>query len=92
MLHPPHFSCYTPPFVPVTKSKRSPVTRKTPQIGPSNRLRKPGCPIRRIVVNRDPFRKLRFGKCHEFFVPPHRSLHPSVLAHKFHRRRCVAPP
>ena len=28
MLHSPHFSCYTPPFVPVTKSMRTPVTRK----------------------------------------------------------------
>ena len=56
MLHPPHFSCYTPPFVPVTKSMRSPVTRKTPQIGPSNRLRKPRGPVRRVAVNRDPFR------------------------------------
>ena len=33
MLHTPHFSCYTPPFVPVTKNRRPPVTQKTPQIG-----------------------------------------------------------
>ena len=26
MLHPQHFSCYTPPFVPVTKSMRPFVT------------------------------------------------------------------
>ena len=26
MLHPQHFYCYTPPFVPVTKSMRSFVT------------------------------------------------------------------
>ena len=71
MLHPPHFSCYTPPFVPVTKNKRPPVTRKTPQIGPSNRLRKPGCPVRRIVVNRDSFRDLGSGQ----FVERCRPLH-----------------
>ena len=29
---------------------------KRPQIRSSNRLRKPGGPVRRIVVNRDPFR------------------------------------
>ena len=32
---------------------------KHPEFGPSNRLRKPRCPERRIVVNRDSFRKLR---------------------------------
>ena len=46
---PPHFSCYTPPFVSVTKNKRSFVTRKTPQIGslkpaPSTPAPKTGLP------------------------------------------------
>ena len=47
---------------------------KHPRFGPSNRLRKPGRPKRRIVVNRDPFREFHFGKCHEFLVPFHRFL------------------
>ena len=39
---------------------------KHPGFGPSNRLRKSGGPVRRITINRDPFHKLRFGKCQEF--------------------------
>ena len=70
VFHPHGFLCSTPPFVPGTKSMRSPVEHeKHPGFGLSNRLRKPGCPVRRIVVNRDPFRKLRFGKFQEFLVP-----------------------
>ena len=43
MLHSPHFSCYTPPFVPVTKSMRSFVNMKNtpdlaPQTGSENRV------------------------------------------------------
>ena len=38
---------------------------KHPGFGLSYRLRKPGCPERRIVVNRDPFCKLRFGEALE---------------------------
>ena len=56
---------------------------KHPGFGPSNRLRKPGRPKRRIVVNRDPFREIRFGKYQEFLVPIRRLINPSVLAHKF---------
>ena len=82
MLHSPHFSCYTPPFVPVTKSMRTPVTRKTPQIGPSNRLRKPGGAVRRIAVNRDPFREIRFGKFSQRHVPLPGLAHPAVLRQK----------
>ena len=44
MLHHPHFSCYIPPFVPVTKNKRSFVTRKTPQIGSLKPAPKNGLP------------------------------------------------
>ena len=41
----PHaFSCYTPPFVSVTKNKRSFVTRKTPQIGSLKPAPKNGLP------------------------------------------------
>ena len=69
VFHPHSFLCHTPPFVPVAKSMRPPGHEKHPGFGPSNRLRKPGGPVRRIVVNRDPFRKLRFGKCQEFLVP-----------------------
>ena len=59
----PHaFFRYTPHFVPVPKNKRPPVPRKAPQIRSSNRLRKPGCQERRIVVNRDSFHDLGFQK------------------------------
>ena len=61
MFHPHAFLCRTPPFVPAAKNKRPQRHEKHPEFGPSNRLRKPRCPERRIVVNGDPFRKLRFG-------------------------------
>ena len=44
MLHSPHFSCYTPPFVPVTKSMWPSVTRKTHQKGPFKPAPKIGWP------------------------------------------------
>ena len=56
---------------------------KHPGFGPSNRLRKPRGPVRRVAVNRDPFHKLRFGNHQEFLVPLHRLIKPSVLPQKF---------
>ena len=56
---------------------------KHPGFGPSNRLRKSGGPVRRIVVNRDPFRKVRFGKYQEFLVPLPGLNQPAVLPQKF---------
>ena len=57
------FSRYTPPFVPVPERlSGSKYHEKHPGFGLSNRIGKPCCPVGRIVVNRDPFRKLRFGK------------------------------
>ena len=56
---------------------------KHPGFGLSYRLRKPGGPVRRIAVNRDPFRKLRFGKFPQGDVPIYGLLHPSVLVEKF---------
>ena len=44
---------------------------KHPGFGPSNRLRKPGCPERRIVVNRDPFRHPRFREALELRSSQH---------------------
>ena len=44
MSRPHAFSCYTPPFVPVTKNRRSFVTRKTPQIGSLKPAPKNGLP------------------------------------------------
>ena len=38
---------------------------KHPGFGSSNRIGKPCCPVRRIAVNRDPFRKLRFREALE---------------------------
>ena len=38
---------------------------KHPGFGPSNRLRKSGGPVRRIIVNRDPFRHPRFREALE---------------------------
>ena len=67
---PTAFSWNTPPFVPVPKSISGPkFHEKHPGFGSSNRIGKPCCPVRRIVVNRDPFRKLLFGKFQEFLVP-----------------------
>ena len=81
---PPRFLCTPPPLSLEQKACGPQEHEKHPGFGLSNRLRKPGCPERRIVVNRDPFRKLRrFGKFQEFHVPLRRALHPSVLAHKF---------
>ena len=76
-VHPPPLSLYR-------KISGSKYHEKLTKNAPSNRLRKPGCPVGRIVVNRDPFHKLRrFGKFQEFHVPIRSALHPSVLAHKF---------
>ena len=82
---PPRFFMEHPPLCPCSKKHAAPSLEheKHPGFGLSNRLRKPGCPVRRIVVNRDPFRKLRFGKFQEFDVPIRMALHPSVLAQKF---------
>ena len=57
---------------------------KHPGFGPSNRLRKPGRPKRRIIVNRDPFREIRFGKLFQRHVPLPGLTHPAVLPQKFH--------
>ena len=74
----------TPPLLSLWQKACGPLGHeKHPGFGPSNRLRKPRCPKRRIVVNRDPFHKLRFGKCQEFLVPFRRLMNSSVLAHKF---------
>ena len=84
MFHPHAFLCRTPPFVPAAKSISGPQRHeKHPEFGPSNRLRKPRCPERRIAVNRDPFRKLCFGKFPQGDVPIYGLLHPSVLVEKF---------
>ena len=61
VFHPHAFLCHTPPLSLGQKLSGPLGHEKHPEFGPSNRLRKPRCPERRIVVNRDPFRKLRFG-------------------------------
>ena len=53
---------YTPPLSLYRKACGCLYHEKHPDFTGSTRLRKPGCPVGRIVVNRDPFRKLRFGK------------------------------
>ena len=61
---------YTPTLFPGTppplslyrKTSGSKYHEKHPGFGSSNRIGKPCCPVGRIVVNRDTFRKLRFGK------------------------------
>ena len=50
MFHPPLCPCYK-------KHAAFWNMKNTPDLANSNRLRKPGCPVRRIVVNRDPFRE-----------------------------------
>ena len=81
---PPRFFMPHPPLCPWGKKLSGPQGHeKHPRFGPSNRLRKPGCPKRRIVVNRDPFREIRFGKFQEFLVPFRPLIHPSVLPQKF---------
>ena len=50
-----------------------------PQTGSENRVARNV----EIVVNRDPFREIRFGKCQEFHVPFRPLIHPSVLPQKF---------
>ena len=83
MSHPHAFLCPTPPLSLGQKISGPLGHEKHPGFGPSNRLLKPRGPVRRIAVNRDPFHKLRFGKCQEFLVPFRPLIHPSVLAHKF---------
>ena len=51
----------TPPPLSLWQKISGPQGMKTPQIGPSNRLRKSRGAERRIIVNRDAFRKVRFG-------------------------------
>ena len=84
MFH-PHAFYVTPPPLSLFGKKHAVLLEheKHPGFGPSNRLRKPGCPVRRIVVNRDPFRKLRFGKFQEFLVPLPGLNQPAVLPQKF---------
>ena len=83
VFHPHAFYVTPPPLSLYQKACGPQYHEKHPKFGPSNRLRKPGCPVRRITVNRDPFRKLRFGKFQEFHVPFPGLLHPSVLPQKF---------
>ena len=74
-----------PPHLPDDPKLSGPLGHeKHPRFGPSNRLRKPGCPKRRIVVNRDPFREIRFGKLSQRHVPLPGLAHPAVLRQKFH--------
>ena len=56
---------------------------KHPEFGPSNRLRKPRCPERRIVVNRDPFRDLGFRAALKLHRPAPGSPEASILRQKF---------
>ena len=62
VFHPHSFLCHPPPLSLWQKACGPQWHEKHPGFGPSNRLRKPGRPKRRIVVNRDPFREIRFGK------------------------------
>ena len=74
MCTPPRFFPVHPPLCPCTEKQAAFRTAQNPpDFTGSNCLRKSGCPERRIAVNRDTFRKFRFGKCHEFLVPLHRS-------------------
>ena len=83
MFH-PHAFYATPPFVPAAKSMRPPVRHeKHPGFGPSNRLRKSGGPVRRIVVNRDPFRDLGFRAALKLHRPAPGSPEASILRQKF---------
>ena len=53
---PTAFLCSHPPLCPWNKKHAVLWNMKnTPDLALSYRLRKPGCPERRIVVNRDPF-------------------------------------
>ena len=79
MFQPHALLCRTPPLSLRQKACGPQRHEKHPGFGPSNRLRKPRGPVRRIAVNRDPFHKLRFGKYHEFLVPIRRLINPSVL-------------
>ena len=65
MFHPHAFLCRTPPLSLRQKACGPQRHEKHPGFGPSNRLRKPRCPKRRIVVNRDPFRHPRFREALE---------------------------
>ena len=56
---------------------------KHPGFGPSNRLRKPGCPVRRITINRDPFRDLGFRAALKLHRPAPGSPEASILRQKF---------
>ena len=56
---------------------------KHPGFGSSNRLRKPRCPVRRILVNRDPFRDLGFRAALKLHRPAPGSPEASILRQKF---------
>ena len=53
------FSGTPPPLSLYRKACGSKYHEKHPGFGSSNRIGKPRCPVSRIAVNRDPFRKLR---------------------------------
>ena len=81
---PTAFLCHTPPFVPVAKSISGPQWHeKHPEFGSSNRIGKPCGPVRRIVVNRDPFRDLGFRAALKLHRPAPGSPEASILRQKF---------
>ena len=56
LVHPHAFFRYTPPLSLYRKACGSKYHEKLTKNAPSNRLRKTGSAVRRIIVNRDPFR------------------------------------
>ena len=79
MSSPHAFLCPTPPLSLGQKISGPLGHEKDPGFGPSKRLRKPRGPVRRIVVNRDPFRHLRLRETFEFRALFHRRIESPVL-------------
>ena len=81
--HPHAFSWNTPPLSLFQKACGPKFHEKHPGFGPSNRRSKPGCPIRRTLVNRDPFRDLGFRAALKLHRPAPGSPEASILRQKF---------
>ena len=74
----------TPPLLSLFQKACGPkFHEKHPGFGSSNRIGKPCGPVRRIVVNRDPFRDLGFRAALKLHRPAPGSPEASILRQKF---------
>ena len=83
MFHPHAFYAVPPPLSLRQKACGPQRHEKHPGFGSSNRISKPCGPVRRIVVNRDPFRDLGFRAALKLHRPAPGSPEASILRQKF---------